>query len=62
MKVEPTTVEFEASDGPRENLYGSPPCIHCGKLIGYHWQTADGKIWCTREVADSETGAKHGDV
>lgn len=55
MKVEPTTVEFEASDKPPEDFYSSPPCVHCGLSIGHHWQTVEGKLFCTRDVADSET-------
>jgi len=55
MKCEPTAVEYEAGEGSRENLWSSPPCVHCGKSIGYHWQTAEGKIFCTREVPQTET-------
>ncbi len=49
MRVGPSAQEFEASDKPPEDFYSSPPCIHCGKSIGYHWQTANGRIWCTTE-------------
>ena len=48
MAVEPTDVEFKAVEGQQ------PPypeiCVHCGLVLGWHWQTAEGKILCTREV------------
>jgi hypothetical protein len=28
-------------------------CAHCGVPIGYHWQTADGAIYCTRDIQDT---------
>lgn len=54
MKYERTDVEFEEADKPADDLYSSPLCVHCGKSLGYHWQEADDKIYCTREVADAK--------
>jgi hypothetical protein len=53
MKYEPTAVEFEGAPLPVEQ-WSPLQCIHCGKSIGYHWQTADGKLFCAREVTASD--------
>jgi hypothetical protein len=59
MRYEPTSVEFEGAPLPVEQ-WTPLKCIHCGKSIGYHWQTAEGKLFCTREVTASDADVKHG--
>lgn len=33
-------------------------CKHCEEPLGYHWQTADGKIWCVRNT-DNGNGERN---
>lgn len=47
---ERTETEF-AIEG-EEDPWCLPNCKHCGESKGYHWQTADGRIWCVRNKTE----------
>jgi len=48
---ERTDVEYEpmATDHPHAPV----KCKHCGEQVAYHWQTADHRIWCIRNTAET---------
>jgi hypothetical protein len=41
-------VRYEIRPDDGNDLWSSPRCKHCGLTVSYHWQEADGSIWCVR--------------
>lgn len=47
---ERTEQEYQAAESLCLAEQYAPVCLRCGEKLGYHWQTADGKIWCVRNA------------
>jgi hypothetical protein len=45
---ERSDVRYEIRPDDGNDLWSSPRCKHCGLTVSYHWQEADGSIWCVR--------------
>ena len=60
MNLGPSSVEYQEKEQP-DNPWRAPECVHCGKPIGHHWQTANGRIWCTKEYPDRQSNPRDDD-